>query len=178
MGIRFWCQHNLFPWKQEIIWHWVTARVSQKRVWSAGVKETQQFIRLWVKFWPDKPQGIDNHGRTNLWPEDEHAPEAAHRWQDWNRYPLLPMTNIFRVTKSPTPQVSYSNLLGKSTLCNRIAGLPHDSSLFPVSAAAVSCTQSTKFGNVAFGGNTTFLIVLVNGNFGWQFNRIFCPILL
>ena len=41
---------------------------------------------------------------------------------------------------------------GKSTLCNRIAGLGHDDTLFPVSAAAKSCTQSTKFGNVNFGG--------------------------
>ena len=41
---------------------------------------------------------------------------------------------------------------GKSTLCNRIAGLAHDANLFPVSAAAMSCTQSTKFGNVNFGG--------------------------
>ena len=41
---------------------------------------------------------------------------------------------------------------GKSTLCNRIAGLASNDTLFPVSAAARSCTQSTKFGNVAFGG--------------------------
>ena len=41
---------------------------------------------------------------------------------------------------------------GKSTLCNRIAGLGHDATLFPVSAAAMSCTQSTKFGDVKFGG--------------------------
>ena len=41
---------------------------------------------------------------------------------------------------------------GKSTLCNRIAGLAHDANLFPVSAAAMSCTQSTNFGNVNFGG--------------------------
>ena len=41
---------------------------------------------------------------------------------------------------------------GKSTLCNRIAGLAHNANLFPVSAAAMSCTQSTKFGNVSFGG--------------------------
>ena len=60
--------------------------------------------------------------------------------------------------------------LGKSTLCNRIAGLPHDALLFPVSSAAVSCTQSTKFGNVFFGGNIvsdTYLhprSVLILGN--------------
>ena len=44
--------------------------------------------------------------------------------------------------------------LGKSTLCNRIAGLAPNASLFPVSDSANSCTQGTKFGNVSFWGKS------------------------
>ena len=51
---------------------------------------------------------------------------------------------------------------GKSTLCNRIAGIPHDATLFPVSAASVSCTQSTSFANVPFGGDNEKLLSLID----------------
>ena len=51
---------------------------------------------------------------------------------------------------------------GKSTLCNRVAGLDPDANLFPASAGAVSCTQSTKFGNVNFGGSRERPISLID----------------
>lgn len=51
---------------------------------------------------------------------------------------------------------------GKSSLCNRIAGHEANASVFPVSSAAASCTQSTKFGNVKFGGNKERLISLID----------------
>jgi predicted GTPase len=51
---------------------------------------------------------------------------------------------------------------GKSSLCNRIAGHPSDSDIFTVSAEATSCTQSTVFGNVKFGGNKERLVSLID----------------
>jgi len=51
---------------------------------------------------------------------------------------------------------------GKSTLCNRIAGLTHDDALFPVSEGAQSCTQSTAFGHIRFGGNKERLVSLID----------------
>ena len=39
---------------------------------------------------------------------------------------------------------------GKSSLCNVIAGHPHNAEIFPVSGAASSCTQSTKFAEIFF----------------------------
>ena len=51
---------------------------------------------------------------------------------------------------------------GKSSLCNRIAGHEANASIFPVSAAATSCTQTTKFGNVKFGGDKERLVSLID----------------
>lgn len=38
-------------------------------------------------------------------------------------------------------------------LCNVFTGHPHDAEIFPVSAAAVSCTQSTQFAETFFKGD-------------------------
>jgi len=51
---------------------------------------------------------------------------------------------------------------GKSSLCNRIAGYPANANIFPVSAAAASCTQSTQFGTVMFGGNNERPLSLID----------------
>ena len=42
---------------------------------------------------------------------------------------------------------------GKSSLCNRISGYPSNSSIFPVSGGAISCTQNTVLGSVHFNGD-------------------------
>merc|ERR1711892_323878 len=51
---------------------------------------------------------------------------------------------------------------GKSSLCNVITGHPMDSDIFPVSAEAVSCTQSTQFGWVNFNANVGRPISLID----------------
>ena len=51
---------------------------------------------------------------------------------------------------------------GKSALCNRIAGKSHDAKLFPVSSAAVSCTQSTCFASILYGGDKERMINLID----------------
>ena len=51
---------------------------------------------------------------------------------------------------------------GKSALANRIAGQAHNASLFPVSSEAVSCTQSTCFARILFGGEKDKLINLID----------------
>ena len=51
---------------------------------------------------------------------------------------------------------------GKSALANRIAGRPHNDSLFPVSSEAFSCTQNTQFGTIQFGGRNDRLISLID----------------
>ena len=42
---------------------------------------------------------------------------------------------------------------GKSSLCNRLAGLDASSDRFPVSSDTNSCTQTTVFQNIPFGGD-------------------------
>merc|ERR1711892_1486226 len=51
---------------------------------------------------------------------------------------------------------------GKSSLCNVITGHDMDSDIFPVSAKAVSCTQSTQFANVNFNANVGRPISLID----------------
>merc|ERR1711892_58858 len=51
---------------------------------------------------------------------------------------------------------------GKSSLCNVITGHSMDSDIFPVSAKAVSCTQSTQFGWVNFNANVGRPISLID----------------
>ena len=51
---------------------------------------------------------------------------------------------------------------GKSALCNRIAGMSHDAELFPVSSEAKSCTQSTCFARILYGGNKERMINLID----------------
>jgi hypothetical protein len=51
---------------------------------------------------------------------------------------------------------------GKSSLCNRIAGHEANSSIFPVSGGARSCTQSTVFGNIKYGGDSEKYVSLID----------------
>ena len=41
-------------------------------------------------------------------------------------------------------------------------GLPHNATLFPVSADPKSCTQSTAFGNIKFGGSNERILSLID----------------
>ena len=52
--------------------------------------------------------------------------------------------------------------VGKSTLCNVLAGLDPNCDAFPTSAEAVSCTQTTQFGDICFNGNREDPISLID----------------
>ena len=51
---------------------------------------------------------------------------------------------------------------GKSSLCNKISGLKSNSTVFPVSSAADSCTQGTVLANIKFGGVRERLVSLID----------------
>ena len=51
---------------------------------------------------------------------------------------------------------------GKSTLCNVLTGNDPKAKIFPVSSAAESCTQATKFANVWFNGDKSKHISLID----------------
>ena len=51
---------------------------------------------------------------------------------------------------------------GKSSLCNVVAGKAHDADLFPVSAEAQGCTDTTTFANVFYNGNRETPVSLID----------------
>ena len=51
---------------------------------------------------------------------------------------------------------------GKSTLCNKIAGLDFDADEFPVSADPSSCTQNTVLAHAHFNGNKERPVSLID----------------
>ena len=51
---------------------------------------------------------------------------------------------------------------GKSSLCNVVSGLDHDAKVFPVSASAESCTQSTQFADVLFNNDKSRPISVID----------------
>ena len=51
---------------------------------------------------------------------------------------------------------------GKSSILNVLSGHAADANIFPVSSAAESCTQKTKFANVNFNGDPSFPISLID----------------
>merc|ERR1712037_443010 len=51
---------------------------------------------------------------------------------------------------------------GKSSLCNVFTGHSPDAQIFPVSAAAESCTQSTQFAETFFNGDKEKPISLID----------------
>ena len=69
------------------------------------------------------------------------------------RYPGVIVTDDIKGNGRKKMLIIGKTGTGKSSLCNVIAGYPHDAEIFPVSAAAVSCTQSTKFADIFFNQN-------------------------
>ena len=67
-----------------------------------------------------------------------------------NKYKGVFVTNDIRGNGRNKLLVIGKTGVGKSSLCNIFTGHPHDAEIFPVSAAAVSCTQSTQFAETFF----------------------------
>ena len=51
---------------------------------------------------------------------------------------------------------------GKSSLCNVIAGKDPNDEAFPVSSAALSCTQNIRFDHINFNGNKECVMSLID----------------
>ena len=70
-----------------------------------------------------------------------------------SRYPGVIVTDDVRGNGRKKMLIIGKTGTGKSSLCNVIAGYPHDAQIFPVSAAATACTQSTQLADIFFAQN-------------------------
>ena len=62
----------------------------------------------------------------------------------------------------PTLLVIGKTGTGKSSVCNVVSGLPHDSLAFPVGTGALSCTQATALTTAHFRGDSARPIALID----------------